>query len=154
MRKNLVTPAAIFLFLFLFSFTQARAQGIDIDVRGGLYTKNSDFFLGGGLKLDLIIFEILPNIEYAFVDNGNLYTLNLDGNFKFFSAPFVRAWIGGGLGTMRFKPEGGSTSGKGLINILGGVGLNAIVLKPYAQIKYIIVKDLSNQFVVGVGVHL
>jgi hypothetical protein len=153
-KNHKILLVGVFLVLN-FSFADVQAQGVGFDARAGLYTKGgSDFFLGGGLKIDLLMVEVIPNIEYVFVDNATLYTLNLDGNFKFLSIPFVRAWVGGGIGTMRFKPEGFDTQGKALINILGGVGLNAIVLKPYAQIKYVFVKDLDNQFVVSVGIHL
>lgn len=36
---------------------------LSADIRGGYYTDAEEFFLGGGLRIGLVAFEVIPNFE-------------------------------------------------------------------------------------------
>lgn len=128
--------------------TQAEAI-LSADVRGGYYTDAEEFYLGGGLRIGVVGFEIVPNFEYVFVDNATLYTLNADGQWNLLPFGLGSVWIGGGLGLMGVGVKGFDTKTKGIGNLFAGVGLN-VILKPFAQAKYII--GDQNQGVLTLGV--
>lgn len=149
--QNLTKVIAIgLLTVVAFMALPSQADAIlGADVRGGYYTDAEEFFLGGGLRFGLAGFEIVPNFEYVFVDNATLYTLNADGQWNLIPFGLGSVWIGGGLGLMGAGVKGFDTKTKGIANLFAGVGLN-VILKPFAQAKYII--GDQNQAVLAVGV--
>lgn len=151
MTRNVLRIAMLLGALAMFSSSnEASAQvGFGPEVRGGLYSQNDDFFLGAGLRLGVPFVTLVPNVEYVFVNNGDLYTLNLDGQITVFSLAVSSLWVGGGLARVHSKPEGGDSKTSSGANLYAGFGLNAIVLKPYVQAKYIVNGD--DQFVLGLG---
>jgi hypothetical protein len=149
--KNLTRMVAVGLLVAVaFAVLPSQADAIlSADIRGGVYTDPEDFFLGGGLRIGVAGFEVIPNFEYVFVSNATRYTLNVDGQWNLLPFGLGSAWVGGGLGLMGVGIEGFDTNTDGLINLFAGVGLN-VILKPYAQAKYII--SDSNQGVLSLGV--
>lgn len=149
MRKSSKICIMITLVAAFFSFSAANAQ-LSVDVRGGYYEKADNLFLGAGLNFNLLFFTANPNFEYVFVDGGNFYTINLDGKVTVLPLVVGSGWLGAGLVLSSAKIDGGESSTDGGVNLLAGFGLDAIPLKPFAQLKYII--SDSNQWVFGVGV--
>lgn len=152
MRHPKTTAALFVVFLLLLSFSQADASGglLQPGIRGGYYTDNSDFFLGADLKTSLLFFSFNPNVEYVFIDNGTLGTLNLDGTMDLSFIPFVSAWAGAGLGWVYADPDNADSDTESAVNLLLGASLR-MPLSPYLQLKYI-AADKNDNFVVGVGI--
>ncbi len=151
MRKNVVTVAlALFTLAVVFGPHDSHAQvGFGPEARAGFYSQNDDFFLGAGLRIGVPFLTFVPNAEYVFVNNGSYYTLNLDGQINVLSLAVTSLWVGGGLARVHAKPEGSDSKTSSGANLYAGFGMNAIVLKPYVQAKYIVNGD--DQFVLSVG---
>lgn len=149
-KKTLGAALAFFALVLFAAFDDSRAQvGFGPEARGGFYTQNDDLFLGAGVRVGLPFLTFVPNVEYVFVSEGSLYTLNLDGQINILNLAVSSLWVGGGLARVHAKPEGGDSETKSGANLYAGFGLNAIVLKPYIQGKYIINGD--DQFVLALG---
>lgn len=124
----------------------------DPGIRIGTYTDAGEFFAGVEILTPLspqVYFN--PNIEYVFVDYGDLMTLNLDVHYDFPTRSNMLYWVGAGLAVQYFDPaEGGDSGTNAGLNILGGLGLvtrGGII--PYAQAK-VVVGDVE-EFVLAVG---
>jgi hypothetical protein len=116
----------------------AAATPVGWDARGGWYTESDAFFLGGGARIGLGAITFNPTAEYLFVDQGSSYSLNLDGTMTVLPLGVGSGWLGGGVGFYTTKPDHGRSSTDTGFNLLAGVGLNSIPLKPYAQFKYVV----------------
>jgi len=116
----------------------ASAAPIGWEAFGGLQTNgNNDFLLGAGARLSLASITVIPNAEYYFVDHGNMYTLNVDATMSVLPMGVASGFIGAGLGMLTFDPEAGDSNTNSAVNLLAGVGLNAVPMKPFAQLKYV-----------------
>jgi hypothetical protein len=130
---------------------KALAQiGLDATARAGYYTDNNDLFMGTGLNLNIATISACPNLEYVFVNNGDFYTLNLDGHLNLVTPPGTALWIGLGLARLYYNPDNGSSSRESGMNLLAGFELKMIPLRPYLQGKFIIADN--SQFVIGAGI--
>ena len=121
--------------------------------RTGVYTDDSALFVGaefltpmgsGGWKFN-------PNLEWAFVNNGNLFTLNADFTYDLTSTKSLDFWAGGGPALVyRSRDRGDDEVDPGL-NLVGGIGfLRDRSIRPYFLAK-ILISD-SSQAVMGFGV--
>lgn len=153
------------LFLFLMNPASAHAQ-IDFGVRGGLYSDADAGFLGAELLTPLRIFGrgwfFNPNFEYVFVDDGHLYTLNLDAHYDLRTGGPYSVWLGGGpavifsgidapRGCRRCESEDETDLG---LNLLAGVGIwprNAV--RPYVQGKVTLSDNTEASIAVGLRFH-
>lgn len=134
--------------------TPAARADVDIDLRAGIYTDGSDGFLGGGVLWDMGQrghWMANPNLEYVFVDNGDLITLNGDVHYDLkVDAPFA-IWAGGGPALLFADPDdedADSETDVGL-NLLAGIGAKEGGIRPFAQVKLIISDE--SQLVFGFG---
>lgn len=131
--------------------SKAGAQiGLDVTARTGYYTENNDVFLGSGLNLNIATISVCPNLEYVLVDNGDFYTLNLDGHLNLVTPPGTALWIGLGLARLYYNPDNGSSTRESGMNLLAGFELKMIPLRPYVQGKFIV--GDNSQFVIGAGI--
>ena len=131
------------------------AADVDVGVRGGYYTDAEEGFLGVDLLMQIqdTRWFFNPNIEYVFVDPGDLATLNLDVHYDLDTDnDDLYIWLGGGPAII-FRddahPRGDDETDLGL-NLLGGVGWQLESIVPYVQAKAIIADD--NEVVLAVGV--
>src|SRR5438105_1604912 len=119
MKHRLVVP--ILAALCLAAFT---ASATDFGVRGGVYTKRSDAFVGAELLShagDDLYFD--PNVEYVFTSGGQLWTFNFDGHYDLPTHGEPYLWVGGGLAVLYSKPDGpGPSDTSAHANILAGIG--------------------------------
>ena len=141
------------LFITLFSNNHAQSQSISPQVRVGYYSDLEEYFIGAGLDISVLIFTVVPNFEYVFVDEGNFYSLNIDGQYDVFPLPTIAGYVGGGAGYVFVKPDGGDSESRFVLNIIGGVQAKRIPLKPFAQVKYAIISDIDNQLILTIGIH-
>jgi hypothetical protein len=133
----------------------ANAQ-VDADVRAGIYTDGSDGFLGGGVLWDIgqkARWYANPNLEYVFVENGDLFTLNGDFHYDLdVETPFF-VWVGGGPALLIADSDDGNDDDDGEtdvgLNLFAGIGARQGGVRPFAQIK-LLVSD-ESQLVFGVG---
>ncbi len=143
----------VVLLTTLFSNNHVQAQSISPQVRGGYYFDLEEYFIGAGLDISALVFTIVPNFEYIFVDAGSFYSLNIDGQYDIIPLPAIAGYVGGGVGYDYIKPDSGDSEAKFVLNILGGVQTKRIPLKPFAQVKYAIISDIDNQLVLTIGIH-
>ena len=136
--SRLLAPALLGALIAL-SSAQAFAGPVGFNAFGGWYTEpTSQFHVGAGARFGLTSFTFNPNLEYIFVDSGKSYTLNLDGTMSVMPLGVGSLYVGGGFGWITTDPDQGDSNTDTGINLLGGFGLNAVPLKPYGQLKYVI----------------
>ena len=137
--------------------TGAHAQ-VDFGVRGGFYDEADAGFLGGELLMpiwDRWYFN--PNLEYVFVDDGSLVTLNADAHYDFPAPEGLAFWAGGGPAVI-FRDidpppgcrgcEGDDETDLGL-NLLGGIGLVRGWARPFLQGKVVLADDTEAVLAIG-----
>ena len=131
------------------------AADVDVGVRGGYYTDAEEGFLGVDLLMQIqdTRWFFNPNLEYVFVDPGDLATLNLDVHYDLDTDnDDLYIWLGGGPAIIfrdDDRPNGDDETDLGL-NLLGGIGWQLESVVPYFQAKAIIADD--NEVVLAVGV--
>jgi len=130
----------------------AFAAPIGWDVFGGKYTDRDENFLGLGARIGLASITFNPNAEYIFTDNGTAYTLNLDGTMTVLPLGVGSGWVGAGLTFYSVNRDHGDSTDSFGLNVLGGFGLSAVPLKPYAQLKAAFIEEGVNPFAIAVGI--
>jgi opacity protein-like surface antigen len=158
-----VGRALAFAGLLFLAPALARAE-IDFGVRGGLYSDADAGFLGVELLTGLPVrsWFFNPNFEYVFVDDGSLYTLNLDAHYDLRTgAPFT-VWLGGGpavifseidppFGCRRCESDSETNLG---LNLLGGVGFwPRQAIRPYVQGKVTLSDNTEASIAFGLRFH-
>lgn len=141
-----------------FSIASPALAQWDFGIRGGIYTEDSDPFLGLELltRMGDSSWFFNPNFEAVFVDNGDLFTLNGDFHYDFEPAGSVDFWAGGGPAVIfrdrdrgRFRDDDSETD-LGL-NLLAGLGFNPRAsIRPYVQAKLILSDDTEGALAFGV----
>jgi hypothetical protein len=135
----------------------ARAQ-FDVGVRGGFYSDASAGFLGAELLTPLPIARgwfLNPNFEYVFVDDGHLYTLNLDAHYDLNTRnePYY-FWLGGGPAIVFSKLDGSDSQTDLGLNLLAGIGFwKRSAVRPYVQGKVTISDNTEASIGFGVRFH-
>ena len=127
--------------------TEAQVTG---GIRAGIYADQGDPLIGGELLFPVSDrVYINPNIEYVFVDVGNMLTFNADAHYDF-PVESVYLWAGGGLGIQYFS-FGGFSNTDAVLDIISGVGLkNAGSVIPYAQLKLALGNGSDVEFALGI----
>ena len=128
------------------------AAAADFGVRGGYYFDASEPFLGAEVILPVarrIYFN--PNVEWVFVEDTTVLTLNADFHYDFPTRGSTFVWAGAGLGLLHSDPEGSDNSDTDpALNLLAGVGFRTGGVVPYFQAKLII--DGGSEFALAFGV--
>lgn len=96
----------------------------------------SDFALGAGVGLGVGSFEIVPTVEYVFVDNATDWVLNVDAHVPLIPLGVVAVYVGGGLGRYSHDPESGDSDSSTGVNLLTGVKIQLKNLRPFGELKY------------------
>lgn len=129
----------------------------DFGIRGGIYTEDSDPFVGIEVltRVGDTSWYFNPNFEAVFVDNGDLFTLNGDFHYDFEPAGSVDFWAGGGPAVIfrdfdRRRRGDDSETDFGL-NLLAGIGFSPRAsIRPYVQAKLILSDDTEGALAFGV----
>lgn len=144
--------SAITLTLLLFS-TPAFAQfgeEWDFGVRTGMYIDVGDPFIGFEALTPIAgNFFFNPNVEWVFIDGGDLATLNADVHYDLDLDTDYYVWVGAGLAAI-YENLGESEFDIGA-NALGGIGWRVGSWIPYAQAK-ILISDVNDEVVGAVGI--
>ena len=132
----------------------ARAEW-DFGLRGGYYTDAEELFLGLELLTQVsdTVWWFNPNVEFVFVDPGDLWTLNLDFHYDFDTRDRdTYIWAGGGPAIV-FSDRGGrfddDETDAGL-NLLAGLGWQLESIVPYIQGKILLSDDSEAVLALGV----
>lgn len=128
------------------------ARAIDFEVRGGLYTDAEEAFVGLGLlsRIQRSQWYFNPNLEWVFLDNGDLVTLNFDLHYDFPTSGQFNAWLGGGPAVIFTDPDRGDSDTEPGLNLIAGLGFNPHgVVRPFLQGKIILADD--SEAVIAIG---
>jgi hypothetical protein len=129
------------------------ADGIDGDLRLGIYTDASEAFAGGGLliRLDQSNWFFNPNLEYVFVDRGDLMTLNADFHYDLAREGATDFWLGAGPALIVRDNDRGDDDTEFGVNLLGGVGfLRSSAVRPFLQAKLILSDESEGVIAFGI----
>lgn len=136
----------------VFASAPAIAGGaIGWNLFGGRYTETHEYFVGAGARLSVASITVTPNAEYILIDSGRSYTLNVDATMSVMPLAVASGWIGVGLAWFTEDPESGDAYTETGFNLLGGLGLNAVPLKPYGQLKWTVIEG-DDPFSLSIGV--
>jgi len=134
----------------------AAQAAVDFGIRAGIYTDAEEAFVGGELLMPVarsVFFN--PNIEYVFIQDGDLITFNADFHYDFWSDRALTVWAGAGAALINSDPppqrrrDDDDETDFG-VNILAGVGAVRGSVRPYLQGKVVLSDD--SEFVIAVGV--
>lgn len=154
MASFLTRPLAV-LALCSAALLATSARPARADLAGGSgyigWYDGDTFLIGGGMHFGAGRFTVTPNAEMYFVDYGSAWSLNLDVTMAVLRAAVANGWVGAGLGAYTVDPDAGSSDTNSAVNLLVGAGLNATRLKPYLQLKYVVV-DGDDPLVATLGV--
>lgn len=132
------------------------AAEIDFGLRAGYYTDVEEFFLGAEILTpigDSRRWFFNPNVEFVFVDPGDLATVNLDVHYDFQTDDDdVYLWAGGGPAVV-FRDRGGRRDDDETdpaLNLLAGIGWQLEAIVPYVQGKIVLSDDSEAVLAVGV----
>lgn len=127
----------------------------DFGVRGGAYTDAEEPFLGAEALFGLGSTKHWfgnPNIEHAFIENGDLTAFSLDFHYDFPTGRPYTIWAGAGPTVIfndRNVPGNDDQTDAGM-NVLFGVGSTKGDVRPYGQMKVVVADD--TQAVLGAGI--
>jgi hypothetical protein len=128
---------------------------VDLGVRGGAYTDEEKPFLGAEGLFNLGEQRRWfgnPNLEHAFVDNGNLTTVSMDFHYDFVTGEPFAVWAGAGP-TLIFRDRdrvGNDDDTDPGVNLLVGVGAEKGDVRPYGQLKVIVADDPQAVLAAGI----
>lgn len=130
----------------------AAAGDVDGDLRVGLYSDASELFIGGGLLTHMTgDWYFNPNVEWVFVDNGDLATLNADFHYDLAQRRDASFWLGGGPALVFRENRFGDDETDFGVNLLGGVSfLTDRYVRPYFQAKILISDDTEGVIAFGI----
>lgn len=136
---------------------------VDFGIRGGFYSDAEAGFLGAEALMDVTrAWYFNPNIEYVFVDDGSLWTINGDFHYDLPVQSNLAIWVGGGPAVIFSEidpPRGcrrceGSDDTEVGLNLLGGVGFSKRgPIRPYVQGKVILSDNTEAAFAFGLRFH-
>jgi hypothetical protein len=154
-RKSFVWVLAVTALFLVPSLAKAE---VDFGVRGGFYSDAEAGFLGAEALMGVTrSWYFNPNVEYVFVDNGSLWTVNGDFHYDFPTRSNLAVWAGGGPAVIFSSPDPDPGCRKcednqtdlGL-NLLGGVGFSKRgPIRPYVQGKVILSDNTEAAIAVG-----
>ncbi|MFA6954646.1 MAG: hypothetical protein WC538_02095 [Thermoanaerobaculia bacterium] len=132
MRKTLVP--LLFAAMLACLFPRSAAGEVTFGLRAGEYTDIEEPMIGVEILTKIAPrWFFNPNIEYVFVDRGDLVTFNADVHYDFATRAPVLVWAGGGLAVVHENiVESDTNLGA---NLLGGVGWRVGEVIPYVQVK-------------------
>ena len=92
--------------------------------------------IGVGAAIGALSFDVVPMLEYVFVDNSSDWAVTIDGHFPVLALPVVAFYGGAGVTGYHHDPDQGDASWNTGINVLVGAKASIRRMKPFAEIKY------------------
>lgn len=147
---KVLTITILLAFASMPAFAQFGSEW-DYGLRTGLYIDTGDPFIGVEAITPItgnLFFN--PNVEWVFVDGGDLATLNADVHYDLNLRTDYYVWVGAGLAGIYDNLSGDSEFDIGA-NLLGGIGWQYGTWIPYAQAK-VLVSDANDEVVGALGI--
>jgi hypothetical protein len=127
----------------------------DFGVRGGAYSEEEEAFLGAEALFNMDGERNWfgnPNIEHAFIEDGDLTSLSFDFHYDFIDNKPYTMWVGGGPTVLfrdgdAFEEQDDTDPGA---NVLFGVGSTEGTVRPYGQFKVIVTDDTQAVLAAGI----
>jgi hypothetical protein len=110
--------------------------------------------LGAGAAIGLASFDVVPMVEYVYVDNGTDWAVTVDGHLPMLALPLVAFYFGGGVTSYRHEPDQGDGSWNTGVNVLLGAKASIRRLKPFAEVKYTTAGQDGVVLTLGTRFHL
>ena len=92
--------------------------------------------IGAGAAIGALSFDVVPMLEYVFVDNSKDWAVTVDGHFPVLPLPVVALYAGEGFTSCSHDPDQGDASWDTGVNVLIGAKASIRRMKPFAEIKY------------------
>jgi hypothetical protein len=92
--------------------------------------------IGAGAAIGALSFDVVPMLEYVFVDNSKDWAITVDGHFPVLPLPVVALYAGVGFTSCSHDPDQGDASWDTGVNVLIGAKASIRRMKPFAEIKY------------------
>jgi hypothetical protein len=131
----LIVSTLALLAAFGLAAAPACAGPLGFQASAGYYTETEDAFVGAGLRVGLGGITVIPNAEWQFPENGSAYNVYVDGTLNLL---FNMLYAGGGIGWTIVDPENFDSETDTVYDVLAGVGFDAVPLKPFGQVKWVI----------------
>ncbi len=150
-RSLVAAAATLALALIACDSTPSPAGATQADLRGGVYTDEGGFALGGGVIQRLrpaTSWYFNPNLEASFADKQNQVSLNADVHYDFPAATSYNFYAGGGPALIFTHPEFGDTQTDAGLNLVGGVNWRQQTVRPFVQMKGVL-SDQGQLAVMG-----
>jgi hypothetical protein len=94
-------------------------------LQAGTYFDIGEPFIGAGYQFPLNPrLSFVPNAEYVFVNNGDLYTVNLDSRYALNPAASNPMWVGAGIGMIR-REAGPFNDTDSALNLMWGINFDS-----------------------------
>jgi membrane protease YdiL (CAAX protease family) len=110
--------------------------------------------IGGGAAIGVASFDVVPTLEYVFVDNSRDWAITVDGHLPVLPLPFVAFYIGAGFTSYNHDPDQGEASWDSGLNVLVGAKASVLRFKPFAEIKYTTQGKDGMVYTLGTRFHL
>lgn len=151
MRHAWAVPALVSLGIaFALTVSPARAADQQFGARAGIYTDDSDFFVGVEWLTSLshsIYFD--PNVEYAFAGH-DFATVNADFHYDFLHDKPYFFWAGAGPALILRHDDPERDDSDWGVNVFAGFGWKRTGCTPYVQVKTLLSNDDSLAVALGV----
>jgi len=92
--------------------------------------------IGAGAAIGALSFDVVPMLEYVFVDNSSDWAITVDGHLPVLPLPVVAFYVGAGFTSYNHDPDQGESSWDTGLNLLFGAKASIRRMKPFAEIKY------------------
>jgi hypothetical protein len=92
--------------------------------------------IGLGAAIGALSFDVVPMLEYVFVDDSSDLAVTVDGHFPVLPLPIVALYAGFGFTSYHRDPEQGDASWNSGVNLLFGAKASIRRMKPFGEIKY------------------
>jgi hypothetical protein len=128
---------ALLLALGFLTAPPARAISVVEPLAFGSWRAESEVgSVGAGAALGVLSFDVVPMLEYVFVDESNDWAVTVDAHLPVLALPVVAFYVGGGFTSYSHNPDGGESSWDSGANFLIGAKASIRRLKPFGEIKY------------------
>lgn len=126
-------------------------QESGLNLRGGAYVDEGDPLIGIDYQIPMSArFSVVPNAEYVFVDEGDLYTFNIDSRYDLNPSASNPMWVGAGVGAIH-RDFGLEDDTDPTLNLLWGMDFaTSEAWTPFISSKAIISDE--SEFAVNFGV--
>jgi len=110
--------------------------------------------IGGGAAIGIASFDVVPTLEYVFVDNSRDWAITIDGHLPVLALPLVALYVGAGFTSYNHDPDQGEASWDSGLNVLVGAKASVLRFKPFAEIKYTTQGTDGMVYTLGTRFHL